>query len=91
MESVSIHNDIRNYVYTVQERADQGTTKARNEAYEFVRRSDETRSNEGMRSYGTVYSHVFLLTDYRNFFIVHFYDTPVDDYSNFSSFFDWLS
>ncbi len=66
----SIHNDINNCVYTTQERADQGTTKSRSEAYETIRRSDpasflrsvvgrsdETRSNEGMRSYGVVYNN----------------------------------
>ena len=50
----TIHNDLKNYGYTTQERADQGTTKSRSEAYETIRRSDETRSNEGMRSYGVV-------------------------------------
>ncbi len=34
------HNDIRNCGYTTQERADQGTTKSRSEAYETIRRSD---------------------------------------------------
>ncbi len=45
-----------------QERADQGTTKSRSEAYEFVRRSDETRSNDGMRSYGVVYIILLLFS-----------------------------
>ncbi len=33
---VPIHNDINNCVYTTQERADQGTTKSRSEAYEHT-------------------------------------------------------
>ena len=46
---------LNNNIYTTPEREDRGTTKSRREAYETVRRSDETRSNEGMRSYDVVY------------------------------------
>ncbi len=89
---VTFYYEIMWKIYTTQERADQGTTKSRSEAYELVRRSDpasflrnyagqalvrastlnktcpsklrrsvvgrsdETRSNDGMRSYGVVYS-----------------------------------
>lgn|GEM_PF-5803130 len=38
-----------------QNKVDRGATKVRSEAYFSIRRSDELRSNKGMRSYDTLY------------------------------------